>query len=69
MPLPHAYADCGHMNNSWYVTQELASAHRRDLGDLRGRTYPRRQPHQFHLPHFGVRFHRSPKAATRHAWQ
>jgi hypothetical protein len=63
------------MNNAWYVTQEVAAAHRRDLREMRGHTYHRRQPRQFRLPRL-PHFHRAPQPAevlqsaeARHAWQ
>jgi hypothetical protein len=68
MLVPLAYADCEGMNNTWYVTQELASAHQRDLRELRGHSPVRRRPRQLHLCVFVGRLHRTPKAAqARHA--
>lgn len=59
------------MNNTWYFTQELAAAHRRDLQAMRGHSTPRRTGRRhLHLPHLGMAFHHSPKGTdVRHAWQ
>jgi hypothetical protein len=70
MSAPHAYAESRDMNNTWYFTQELASAHQRDLRALRGHSPRRTGRRHLLLPHISAAFHRSPKSAeVRHAWQ
>jgi hypothetical protein len=67
MPAPHAYAERGVMNNTWYFTQELAAAHRRDLREMRGHGSSPRSVREFRLPLITALAHRTPKAAPRHA--